>query len=793
MRSHALTPGDRVRGEAAVGRDRCVDGLRPPAARLTPESRLKLSTALRLPRAAADDGLVTLIERWTSPATDRRSESRTHLIANLIVAVAVLAVSLAVAAPAGAVVTEVGGTSVGLQPRTEVLDEGEPATFANNSGNAIVDGAKVYAVYWDPSDVFFDNHHEWLVHLDGFFQQMGAGSGDIGTMFAPLGQYRDRANAQAAYHTVFMGSYTDSTAYPIAGCTDPKPLAKGAMTCLTDAQLRAQLQSFIAAHGTSKGMNTIYDLITPPGVTVCLDAAATHCSDYKVSKTEEENEERKSVSYEDSFCSYHGDINPDAATEGDGNTILYAAIPWTAAGTLGDFFETPSTRFYAQGDQCEDGGWNPEKHEENKEVPREVTAAEITAHEKDTAEQHKEFLEQLRLEGPHQQEPNQEGKGESGDYSPGLADLIVNQVAEEQANIVTDPLLNGWKDAEGREVTDECRDAFASTAGPSGGEIGGTVLAQKGTEAGTIFNSNIGGGNYYINNVFNFASGGCVGGVGLVPRFTAPNPVNTSELVDFDGMESTVSLLRGESFGPIGPPSTTYATFRWSFGDGTEASGFAPNSVPCEAPWLSPCAGSIFHAYQYGGTYKVTLTVTDVAGDTAAVEHEVTVAGPPAPTPPSSSTGSTGSSPGGSGGPGGSNGAGAAAANVPAPVAAASIISKSLRTLNKGLAVRYSVNEQVAGRFEVLLSRTVARKLKIGGAPAVGLPPGSAPQLVIAKAILVTTKGGHSTVHILLSKKTAASLGRAHKVSLMLRLTVRNAASKSPATTTVISSSTLSR
>jgi len=105
--------------------------------------------------------------------------------------------------------------------------------------------------------------------------------------------------------------------------------------------------------------------------------------------------------------------------------------------------------------------------------------------------------------------------------------------------------------------------------------------------------------------------------------------------------------------------------------------------------------------------------------------------------------------------------------------------------------VSYSVNEQVAGHFEVLLGRTVARQLGITGAAAVGLPAGSPAELVIAKAILVTTKGGHSAVHIQFSKKTAARLARAHKVSLMLRLIVRNAASGSPATTTVVSNVTL--
>jgi len=101
------------------------------------------------------------------------------------------------------------------------------------------------------------------------------------------------------------------------------------------------------------------------------------------------------------------------------------------------------------------------------------------------------------------------------------------------------------------------------------------------------------------------------------------------------------------------------------------------------------------------------------------------------------------------------------------------------------------VNEQVAGHFEVLLSSATAHRLGISGTPATGLPAGSAPKLVIAKAILVTTKGGHNAVHIQFSKRTAARLAHVHKLSLMLRLIVRNAATSNPATTTVVSSVTL--
>jgi hypothetical protein len=68
---------------------------------------------------------------------------------------------------------------------------------------------------------------------------------------------------------------------------------------------------------------------------------------------------------------------------------------------------------------------------------------------------------------------------------------------------------------------------------------------------------------------------------------------------------------------------------------------------------------------------------------------------------------------------------------------------------------------------------------------------GSAPELVIGKAILVTTKGGHSELHIQFSKKTDARLTHVRKVLLMLRLIVRNAATLSPATTTVVTTATL--
>jgi hypothetical protein len=722
----------------------------------------------------------------------------------LVAPLAVVVACVLSAPPAFAVVTKASGTSVGLQPRAIGLSEAwkTPETFTNENGNVVLHGTSDYAVYWDPKKQM---HHEWVTKLDTFFHSLGEAS--VATGFGILAEYRDRSNVTKPFKAVFKGAYSDTSKFPAEGCTDPNPLTEGAGPCLTDAQLREQLKSFISSHGLPTGMSTVYFLITPPGVTVCLDATASHCSDYGLSVKEEAEEHRESTSYKNSFCSYHGDINPNGTPNGDESTILYAAIPWTA-GTLGLKGYQPKARLYEEAFDCQDGGFYPStERKEEEEIAPLLTKEEEEKIAKLPPKEREEAEEAHRLKGPHQQEPNQEGKGEGGDYSPGLSDLLVNQIGEEEVNTVTNPLLQSWHDAVGDEATDLCRNWFAATAGTAGsiGEIAGSPTADPHTKAGMLSNTTVGGGRFYINNVFNLAAveNGlipCSGGVALVPRFTAPNSVNAGEVISVDGMESTVGLITGKAFGPSGPPTTTYATFGWTFGDGTpEATGYAPGAPTCEFPWLSPCAASALHSYQYGGTYNVTLRIVDVAGNTTSVTHPVTVVGPPPPSSPAEAGSGSTSSPGASstsGGSGASSGASTSSTHVtpvPPPVAAAAIASRSLRrALRGGLLIRYSVNEQVAGHLEVLLSRAIARRLGIGGSPAFGLPAGTPPQVIIGRAILVTTSAGRSTVDIQFGKRTAARLARLHSVPLMLRLFVRNAASRSPATTTVLSTVTLS-
>jgi len=708
----------------------------------------------------------------------------------------VLALWLA-AAPAQAVVTEVGGKDYGVTfasnsrfyPNPEHLfTEHSPTSFASVSGGPVMHVNNVYAIYWDPSQPGwpgssypsgFGYHGDWKEVIDGYLQNVGSESGKLGDVYAVDAQYTDKTG-NAAYSSVFRGAYTDTNPYPAeGGCKDPENGGYEVITCLSDQQIQTQLQSFIAQHGLSTGMGSMFVVLTPPQVEVCVDGGPTakRCS---------ENTAGNQV------CSYHSAITPTNPATGDGSTVIYDVVPWIDGLDDGHLPKKDRERDEpGEANPCQDAGWDPSP-------PNDDSEREGVLPNKET---------------PAIQEPNQLTTiGPDGTWDHGLADLIINQISVDEQNTITDPLLNGWQDENRYEVMDECQNAFLPT-------LGGGEAPLKNTFAGNLYNQAINGATYYLNNTFNLAGVmmsypgiPCMHGVNLVPGFTAPNPVHSGELISFDGTESDITLDWGTSFA-TGSGTPTYSTFTWNFGDGTpEVTGYAPGgpsvnspgATPCAAPWLSPCAASTYHSYQYGGTYQVTLTVKDVAGNTANITKSVTVVGPPPPPPPPppSKEGTGGPSSGSSGSSGGSQGAGSGAggssgstgAPTPEPVASAASSSRSLLSvLKKGLVVSYTVNEQVAGHFEVLLNSALARRLGIHGPLAQGLPKGTPNETVIAQAILVTTQGGHNQLRLQFSKHTSARLHRLRRVTLMLRLFVRNASSQSPKTTTVLSTVVLSR
>ncbi|MGN6371665.1 MAG: PKD domain-containing protein [Solirubrobacteraceae bacterium] len=682
---------------------------------------------------------------------------------SILAGVLALIAAVLSASPAQAVVRKIefegSSTTIGLQPRSTVMFAPEAPywTFDNPEGHPVMHSSAVYAIYWDP---FYLYHGDWEHLIDTFLQSAGAESGSLAQVFSVNEQYTDKSNARAAYKMTFRGAYTDTDSYPGSACVDPdlanseghEAAKADNVACLTDKQLREELKAFIVRNKLKTGMGTIFYLLTPPGVTVCGDGGGTsgHCSDFSWRKNlataeEEPNEE----SYQHSFCSYHGAIT-SGEVEGNEATILYAAVPWTAGGA-GDPHLFERTRAF----DCQDGGLDPtgKKFSGEPEVRR------------------------------HQEEPNQLGKevvGPDGGFDTGLGDLIVNQVAVEEQNTVTDPLLDAWQDKAGNEATDECRNDFALTLGGSSQE------EEERTFAGTLYNQSMAGNHYYLNDGLSMAAFkqgypgvGCIPGTRLEPQFTVPNAVESGDIVGFDASESDITLDAGQGYG-AGAPYVTYPTYTWDFGDGTKTTSvYPPGAAQVDEP-------SAFHAYIYGGTYTVTLTVTDVGGNTASTSRQVTVSGPPppSPAPPASTTP-----------------AGAAQATVttsgspktvkqkPAPTVFAHIASHSLPTvLHEGLIVHYTVNEQVAGNVEVMIATSTAKRLHIHGSAAKHLPRGYPRQTVIGTAVLVTTRRGHGTLQIELSPAAKHALSTMSRLKVTMRIVVRNAARQHPKSKTLISS-----
>ncbi|MEA2375117.1 MAG: endo-chitodextinase, partial [Thermoleophilaceae bacterium] len=179
-------------------------------------------------------------------------------------------------------------------------------------------------------------------------------------------------------------------------------------------------------------------------------------------------------------------------------------------------------------------------------------------------------------------------------------DGTINVVSHEHNEIDTDPLGDAWFDADGEENADKCGFNFGTELGSTG--------------SGDLYNQVIDGAQYYLQQEWSNADGGCVQDMAAAGQPQAPTATFThagsavaGQLVTFDGSQSHDS-------------NGTILGYAWQYGDGSTGSGKFP-----------------FHAYSKAGTYQVTLTVTDDEGATGQASAPVTIgagATPPTETKP---------------------------------------------------------------------------------------------------------------------------------------------------------------
>ncbi len=111
---------------------------------------------------------------------------------------------------------------------------------------------------------------------------------------------------------------------------------------------------------------------------------------------------------------------------------------------------------------------------------------------------------------------------------------------------------------------------------------------------------------------------GATGNVSHQVTVSAPPPPNQPPVAAFT---SSCTLLVCNFTSTSSDPDGTIASYAWTFGDGGKATTQNPS-----------------HTYTAGGTFTVTLTVTDNQGATGNVSHQVTVTAPPPPNQPPSVT-----------------------------------------------------------------------------------------------------------------------------------------------------------
>jgi PKD repeat protein len=485
-------------------------------------------------------------------------------------------------------------------------------------GGPVMHANRTHVIYWDPGHEFTETT---TGIINGFFTKVAHDSGLASSVFGIAGQYTD-TTGNASYSSAFGGPKLDSTSYEASGCIIPVGLNidKGPpyTECLSEGQLTKELSAYITKEGLPTGPTELYFLLLPHKVVTCFPE--------RVVEGEIVRECSNNV-----FCAYHSSIGAGSPSE-----IIYATIPFTlldkenakgcqSDGLAGSQIQTPngdtagteeSTRFadvalkYISHEYIE-ATTDPLVNENGKIAWLDAFGQEIGD----------------KCNGvPYTEEEEGEPGFDKNAFAPTLGGAAIennlfNQSINEGHYYLQSEWDNGGKACLMRPVSlggtinaasqaAGSPTAFtASTTDPYGTPAYTWSFGDGGTATGSSPSHTYAApGSYTVTMTMTEPLTGSTGSaqrtllVNDLPSasFTlAPNPSTAG---------APVALNAGASTDPDG----SIASYAWSFGDGSTASGATAS-----------------HVYGAPGTYTVTLTVTDSAGLGATATQTVTVNPPP--------------------------------------------------------------------------------------------------------------------------------------------------------------------
>ena len=188
-------------------------------------------------------------------------------------------------------------------------------TNMDYNGGPVMPSNTDYMVMWSPGGLSA-YPPGFVSGLATFFTDLAHDSGGHQNVDSVSAQYQDLTGAFARYQTTFGGVLVDTDPYPPTEC----PAAAPVTACLTDPQIQAELESFVAAHGLKTDLSHEYFLLPPPHVETCFSGDPNASPPFGGCSAGEP----RNLAF---FCAYHGNTTLSPM-------LLYSNDPFDATNPL---------------------------------------------------------------------------------------------------------------------------------------------------------------------------------------------------------------------------------------------------------------------------------------------------------------------------------------------------------------------------------------------------------------------------------------------------------------------------